>query len=79
MNSWRMIVVSTALVPIIIIAASGCSQQQPSLLRLGKCYQQAACVGGSSGWLLERDTLNECKEAGGKSWVDIIGKSCTSF
>jgi hypothetical protein len=76
MSPWRMIVVSTALVPVI--AVSGCGPQQPPG-PIGVCYQQAACIGGSSGWLLELPTLNECKEAGGKSWTGIIQNSCTSF
>ena len=76
MNAWRMILVSTTLVPVITVG--GCGPQQPPgpAADHGLCYQQASCSGGS---LLELPTLNECKAAGGKSWTGATQKSCTSF
>ena len=78
MNAWRMIVVSTALVPVI--AVSGCGPKQPEgqYGDRGQCFQQAACIGSS---LLQDDppTLNQCKAAGGKSWSGITQNYCTSF
>jgi hypothetical protein len=78
MNAWRMIVVSTALVPVIAI--SGCGPKQPAGpdADRGQCFQQAACTGGS---LLQDNppTLNQCKAAGGKSWSGITQKGCASF
>jgi hypothetical protein len=73
MNAWRLIALSSALVPVII--ASGCGQQQPAgpAADHGLCYQQAGCSGGS---LLELPTLNECQAAGGKSWTGLTQKSC---
>jgi len=54
MNAWRLIALSSALVPVVI--ASGCGQQQPAgpAADHGLCYQQAGCSGGS---LLELPTL----------------------
>ena len=79
MNAWRMIVVSTALVPVI--AVSGCGPKQPEGPYYGDrglCFQQAACKGGS---LLQDNppTLNQCKAAGGKSWSGITQTHCTDI
>ena len=54
MNVWRLIVVSTALVPVI--AASGCGPKQPEgqYGDTGQCFRQAACIpagsNGTPGW-----------------------------
>jgi hypothetical protein len=77
MNAWRMIVVSTALVPVI--AVIGCQQQPEGQYGdRGMCFQQAACTGGS---LLQDNppTLNQCKTSGGKSWSGITQAHCTNF
>jgi hypothetical protein len=76
MNAWRMIVVSTALVPVV--AASGCGPQQPPGPDAdhGLCYQQAACSGGS---LLQLPTLNECKARVGRAGQVLLKKAAQAF
>ena len=78
MNAWRMIVVSTGLVPVIVVSGCGPKQPEGQYSDRGRCFQQAACTGGS---LLQDNppTLNQCKVAGGRSWSSITQTGCTNF
>jgi hypothetical protein len=71
MNFWRIIVTAAALAPLLVECAS---QPEGPAAEHGLCFQQINCAGPSTSGL---PTKEQCKAAGGKSWVGGAANSCT--
>jgi hypothetical protein len=69
MDSWRIIVIAATLAPLL----AECSQPEGPAAEHGLCYTQTQCAGGNTSGLPTKD---QCKAAGGKSWLGGAANYC---
>jgi hypothetical protein len=73
MNVWRIIVIAAALAPFLVECSS---QPEGPAAEHGLCFQQPNCAGSSPPGLT-LPTREQCKAAGGQSWLGGAAQYCS--